>query len=175
MATDLTQLAGFIELAIKLTSGKSADLATALAELSAGVKDALTFGTGDGQINQIWHDRRTLAASTPEDIDLAGALTNAHGGTVTFATVKFLFIHNRSDKQGTPTAAVLRIGGGTHEWQGFFAAAADKLTLRDGAWLVWASPNTGETVTVDTADDIGIEETAALQAEYDIVVAGVSA
>jgi len=42
-----------------------------------------TSGTGANQADIVWTDERTLAASGSEDLDLAGALTDAFGATIT--------------------------------------------------------------------------------------------
>lgn len=172
MASDLTGLAGFIELVIHLTAQRALDLATPEDELRHAIKETVAFGSGADQADQIWHDRATIAASQPLVLDLQGELTNAFGQTVNFATVKAVFIHNRSDQQGAPTAAELLVGGGANEWQGFFGAAGDLIRLKAGAWFIWASPASGYAVGAEASDDLKILETAALQAEVDIVIVG---
>lgn len=174
MASDLTGLAGFLELIVHLTAQRALDLGTPEEELRFAIREKISFGSGADQADQLWHDRATIAADGTLNLDLLGELTNSFGQTVNFATVKAVLIHNRSDQQAAPTAAELKIGGGTNEWQGFFGAAGDFVRLKAGAWFIWASPASGYAVGAEASDDLKILETATLQAEVDIILIGTS-
>src|SRR5687768_5848101 len=52
----------------------------------------LASGTGAGQADTMWTDRRTIAASGSEDLDLTGTLTDVFGATVDLARVKVLYV-----------------------------------------------------------------------------------
>ena len=146
---------------------------------------ALAAGTGDNQVDQMWHDQRTLSpGSTTDDLDLAGGLTNVFGTTVTFAVLKVLYVHNlgvrTSDTVQTPTDGEdLQVGGqGTEAMNAWLNANdAAELTLRSGGELLVTAPMDGYTVTAGTADilrilhdGIGVEDIV-----YNIFLAGVKA
>ena len=82
------------------------DLSTPADAFTKQYQDSLTNGTGANQGNRVWHDQRSAAAA-PDDLDLAGSLTDAFGATVTFAKIVGIFIKNNS----TTTAEVLSVGG----------------------------------------------------------------
>ena len=59
----------------------------------------LTDGQGAGKANALWHDRRTLSA-TSETLDLAGGITDSFGNTLTMDNIKAIFIQNRETTAG---------------------------------------------------------------------------
>lgn len=175
MGTDLTGLAGFIELAVQLKAERAVDLATPEEDLRHTLRETFNFGSGAGQVDQIWHDRRTLAGSANETLDFAGgSLKNPFGATITFAKIKAILIHNRSDEQGTPTAGQLDIGNAANPWWGYLGVGSHKLHLEPGCWFVWVFPGDGDEVVGGASDELKIEEMFGVQAEYDIVVVGTS-
>jgi hypothetical protein len=52
----------------------------------------LSNGTGANAADLMFHDRRTIAASGTEDLDLAGVLASPFGATLTFAEVRAVLI-----------------------------------------------------------------------------------
>ena len=77
----------------KITLNASAALVSARDLGSASVTESIataltiTDGAGAGQATQVWGDERTLAASTSEDLDLSGDLSNGLGDTVSFTRI----------------------------------------------------------------------------------------
>ncbi len=175
MATEWTGMVGEIKTAISIVASQALDNTTPQDNVNQLLKDSVAFGTGDDQCNEIWHDRRTLGAAANETLDLSGSLVNGLGHTVDFASVKLIFIHNRSDLQDTPTAAILKIGAaaGT-QFDKWLGGATDVLTLTDGARMLYYSPNDGVDSSQGADDLLKIEETATLIAEYDIILIGIS-
>ncbi|RWB65402.1 MAG: hypothetical protein EOQ49_32270, partial [Mesorhizobium sp.] len=53
---------------------------------------ALTNGTGANQADLLFADTRTLSASATEDLDLAGALADVFGTTITMVEVVAILI-----------------------------------------------------------------------------------
>src|SRR5690349_14906604 len=53
-------------------------------DLSRTADIMLDAGTGNNQANTMFADTRTLTASSSENLDLAGGLTDPLGGTLTF-------------------------------------------------------------------------------------------
>src|SRR5437899_185982 len=69
------------------------DLSTTENNLGFTRQINLASGVGAGQADKIWHDNRTLTASSTEDLDLAGVLVDAFGATLTFARIKGLIVY----------------------------------------------------------------------------------
>jgi len=181
MATDITGLSFEVNLDLSAIVQKAIDLATPNVPLKIAEKVlALTFGTGVSKANQVWWDRRTLAKTASEELDLAGGQTNAFGGTVTFANVKAILVFNRSDKAlgaHTATDAVISVGGAAaNEFQGPFEAATDAIRVPAGGMMLITNPSAaGWTVTATDADLLKIlNKDADDEALYDIVLVGES-
>lgn len=133
-----------------------------------------TTGTSNGQINLVWSDRGTMAASGTNTIDLAGGITDPYGHTLTFTTVKLLIVRNRNVAAGD----TLRVGpAGSAGWVGFWADASDRSLVRAGiagqpGLLICYDP-IGIDVTATTADSLSIIEAGgANTGNYDILIAG---
>lgn len=183
MATDLTALTLSAAVGLNGSVAKALDLGTPTQ--SIGLSEALTFafGTGAGKANQIWHDRRTLAASANEELDLNGSLENPFGQVVSFANIKGILVINRSDEAlgaHTATDAEIAIGGAASaEFLGPFQAAGDKLGVPAGGVFLIATPDaSGWTVAgdyVSTTDKLKITNLdGADEALYDIYLWGES-
>lgn len=171
MATDLTNMSAKIMASIKVTATKALDLSAPAETVQKAVSQSLAFGDGSDEADMIWHDSRTLAATTSENIDLAGTLVNAFGATITFSKVKAIFIHNNGD-----TAGVLEVGAAATPFGGPLKdAASDIITVPHNGMFLSTNPESGWTVTAGSADLLKINNTAAVIAGYDIVIVGVSA
>lgn len=134
----------------------------------------LASGTGAGKADKLFADRRTLAASGTEDLDLAGVLLDAFGVAITFARIKGLVIVASKDNvnnvlvgaaSGSPWATLLNSTG--------------VLTLRPGAFVAvgtGVADPTGYAVTATTADLLKIANSAgSTSVTYDIHIIGASA
>ncbi|MFE7073801.1 hypothetical protein ACFU96_27310 [Streptomyces sp. NPDC057620] len=150
------------------------DLGTGKAAQSLSRSVSLSNGTGAGKADKVFSDRRTLAASGTEDLDLAGVLLDAFGTAITFARVKGLIIAAAAGNtnnvvvgaaSGSPWAALLNTTG--------------TLTLRPGAFLAvgtGVADAVGYAVTATSADLLKIANSAAGTAvTYDIHIIGASA
>ncbi|GAB3856584.1 hypothetical protein GCM10029963_53200 [Micromonospora andamanensis] len=125
------------------------DLAAASVPLSWLRRVNLADGTGAGQANRVWHDRRTLAASDSEDLDLAGVLVDALGAALTFARVKTLIVAAAAANTNT----VIVGGADSNAWSAWAGAATDTVVVRPGGLLVLAaSDSTAYPVTAGTGD-----------------------
>lgn len=183
MATDLTALDGNISLSAIFATQKGLDLSTPADSLNISKILEYAFGTGAGKADQIWHDRRVLAASADEDLDLAGVLTNWAGATVTFANIKAIIVINRSDETTTSPAhtatdASITVGGAAAtQFVGPLVDATDKVQVEaGGVFLVATKTAAGWTVTAATADLLNIaNEDGVDEALYDIVLVGEAA
>jgi hypothetical protein len=132
-----------------------------------------TFGWTDGaavdKANLIWTDRRTLAASTTEDLDLTGGLTDAFGSAITFARIKALIIAASSGNANN-----VHVGGDAAGLVGWVANNSDIVVVRPGGLLVWIAPDaTAAAVTATTADVLQIANSAgSTSVTYDIALIG---
>lgn len=131
--------------------------------------DAFSSGTGDDQANQIWSDERTLAASTSEEIDLSGSLTNALGESVTFAKIRAIFIIADSANGGN-----IRVGGAaSNAWEGFCTSGSIVKIPAGGKMYLIAPKGSQFAVTAGTADKLKIaNDDAGAGATYRIVIVG---
>ena len=143
------------------------DLSTPSENLRLDLTDTLANGTSADQANEMWHDRRSLAATT-ESIDLAGSLTNIFGETLTFTSIVALIIHNRN----TTVGHTLTIGGAAANAFTLFADTSDKYVLGpNGVFMVWEPSAAGKTVTAATGDILKMDA-GANTISYDIIVIG---
>lgn len=170
MATDLTDLTASVKANIKVTAQKSLDLSTPVDVMTSNNTQGFTFGTSSDQIDQEFHDQRTISAESDEDLDLSGDLTNSFGGSVAFSKIKAVIIINQSsaaDLVVSPAASL-----GANLW---FNDPADKLTLKPGAMFLITEPAAGWGVVADTADLLNIANpTAGEVLTYDIIILGLS-
>jgi hypothetical protein len=150
------------------------DLGTSRAPQSLSRQMQLLSGTGAGKADRVFSDRRTLAASATEDLDLAGALVDAYGATITFARIKGIVI---AAADGNTNNVVL--GNATsNAWATLFGATST-LALRPGAFFAvgtGAADATGYAVTAGTGDLLKIANSGAgTPVTYDVHIIGVSA
>ena len=165
-----TTLATTLTLLLRGNYNKEFDLQDASNNLALNVGDTLATGTGANQADVLWHDTRTLTA-TSEDLDLAGSLTDAFGDTVTFVKVKGILIHNKS----TTATEILAVGGAaSNQLINWVANNSDIVNIGpDGVLLLW-SPVDGYAVTASTGDLLKIDS-GSDTITYDIVIIGTSA
>ncbi len=179
MAATLTALSGNVQINTNFTSQKGLDLSTPTSVTTMAKRLAYTFGTGALKVNEVWHDRRVLANSTAEDIDLNAVLTNEFGETVTLAKVKAIIVFNRTDETTTSpahtaTTAQITVGGSAgNEFIGPFKASLDAIDVETGGMFCIATPGTGWAVTGASTDILQIENNdGAEEALYDIFIIG---
>lgn len=129
-------------------------------------------GTGNQQVDRKFTDRRTLAASANEDLDLAASLVDAFGAVITFAKVRALRIkaapENTNDVVVKPAAS--------NGFLGPFGAAAHTLTLPPGGEVLLVAPVAGWPVTPSTADLLNVANGGSgTSVTYEIEILGASA
>ncbi|MFH9403261.1 hypothetical protein ACH4JS_26450 [Streptomyces sp. NPDC017638] len=149
------------------------DLGTGRAPQSLSRSVSLSSGTGPGQADRVWSDRRTLAASANEDLDLAGVLLDAFGATVTFARIKGLVIAAAKDNANS----VIIGGAASNPWPALLGTTGT-VTLRPGAFLaVGAGPaDAGYAVTASTGDLLRVANGGSgTPVTYDVLLIGTSA
>lgn len=132
----------------------------------------LLDGIAIGQADRIFIDRRTLAASATEDLDLAGALTNNLGEVVQFARIKAIMVRHIS---GVNNVVIGNAAATT--FVGWFGAAAHTIAVpATGAVLLARNDAGGWGVGAGATDFLRIANGAAgTPVTYEIVIVGASA
>lgn len=130
---------------------------------------SFTSGTAAGEADLCWSDRRTVAASATDTIDLAGGGLKSLGASVNFAKVTAIIIRNRSTTAGD----VLQVGpAAANGFVGPWVDASDLNSISPEGFAVFQN-DTGWTVTGGSVDTIRIVETGgANSVVYDIFVLG---
>lgn len=150
--------------------------ATNFTGVSGSVAPAITFnqtfaaGTGSGQVDKKWCDRRTIAASGADTLDLAGTLTNEFGVTQTFAKIKILMV-----AAATANTNDVWMGGGATNRFNTFLKDSSVVVIRPGYAQFLAGPGTGYVVTAATGDKLLMKNSSGTTGvTYDICVGGTS-
>jgi hypothetical protein len=156
-----------LQLTATLTS--ASDLTTAEAPVSIGKQQNFTNGAGADQADLIWTDRRTVAASSTDSLDLAGSLTDVFGATLTFARIKLIYVSAASGNTNNVNVTRPASNGVP-----LFLAAGDGIAVKPDGAFVWIAPDaSGVAVTASTGDLIDIVNSGAgSSVTYDIVVVG---
>lgn len=120
-----------------------------------------------GVANILFSDTRTLAASTNENLDVAGVLADALGATITAAEIVAIYIAaaqgNTNDVQLTRPAS---------NGVPLFLAAGDGFAIGPGDFSLRTYRN-GITVTAGTGDLINVANGGAgTPVTYDIIIIG---
>jgi hypothetical protein len=145
---------------------------TATAPVAHSYTLSLASGTIINTADKIFHDDRTVTAASPDSIDLAGALTDPLGATVTFAKIIGIIIENSS----TTAAEILEVGGNAAPFSTWLGAASDTIKIGPGGCFVLFNPSlAGYAVTGTTADILDIDVASGTNVPYIITVVGRSA
>ncbi len=160
-----------IMVAVSGTLNSTLDLVTAEAPLSQRTTIDLTSGVAANQADLIWSDTRTLAASTAEDLDLKGTLTDAFGGAFTPAKLKAIYVCAAAANTNT-----VKVGGDAASvpWLG---DVTDVVVVPPGGCYVQVAPALAglATVTAATGDIVQVENGGAgTTVTYSIVLIGTS-
>lgn len=142
--------------------------------------DALSYsltmadGTSASQADKVWHDRRTLATVTNDDLDL-NALTNSiFGSTVTINLVKIrsIQIKNINTAAGDILHIDTSVANGCVALTG---GASGKIPIGANGCLTLTSPIDSLACTSGVSDILRIYNTSANSIVYDITITGTSA
>lgn len=162
-----------LSVGIAATLYGAAGLATPQQPLQLASNIPLSSGTGANQADKLYSATRTLTASSAEDLDLAGTLTDAFGSVITFARVKALLIRAAAAN----TNNVIVGGAGSNGFVSWVGAATHTVTVRPGGLLFLAAPDaTAYAVTPATADLLHVANgSSGSSVTYDVVIIGSSA
>lgn len=149
---------------------RSLDMLTIAAPLSYSKEYSWTSGAGADQAQQMFTDSRTLTASTSEELDLAGSLTNGFGQTITFTEICAIYIEASSAN----TNNLLVGGAASNGLVNWVSNVNDEIIVRPGgSILLIARDADGYAVTADTGDLFRIENAAgSTSVTYKIVIVG---
>lgn len=139
----------------------------------------LANGTLGNQADILFVDERTVASASNDDLDLAGALSNAFGAVITAAEIVAIVVINKP-KAATAAANTtnLTIGGGTNPVVGYLGGTTPTVgPIRPGGVFLLASPDVAgiAQVTAATADILRIANSAGAAATYQVLVLARSA
>lgn len=161
-----------IRAAISADVVKSADFGHATQKIPFAADINLLNGITASKADVIFSDRRTIAASGNEDLDLSGTLENALGEAAVFAKVKAILVRAASGNTNNVVIGPAAANGFT----GPFGAATDRVAIPPGGAFLVAAPSAGWAVTAGTGDLLNVANSGAGTAvEYDIIVVGTSA
>ncbi len=148
------------------------DLSTPADPLLERIKIQLTNGTTADRADLLFHDRRTIAASSNEDLDLAGSLASPFGATLTFVELRAVLIAASSANTNN-----VRVTRPASNGVPLFLAASDGIDVPPGGVFLWSCPADGKVaVTAGTGDLINVANSSSgSSVTYDVVIVGTSA
>lgn len=150
---------------------KASDLSTPEEHLDFIRSIALASGVGADQADKLFNDKRTVAASATDTLDLAAALIDAFGQSLTFVKLKGLIVFAAKANANNVRVARSAVNGVP-----LFLAAGDAIDILPGGLFVWIAPGAGVTVTAGTGDLLDIVNSGAgTSVEYDVIIFGTSA
>lgn len=180
MATALTTL---LKLTGNIRETNAQDLSTPTDQINIGTGTSgsqgfselvaeWASGTSDNQANEWFHDQRTVAATTADNLDLAGTLTNRlTGATITFTVIKLMLFRIISP-DGTKALAV-GPRNQTNAWAGPWVGGVGATVYDDVKdWMVWVNRYGWGTITAGSADVLGVYNSSASQLTYDVILIG---
>ncbi len=165
-----TTFSGTIGMQLVGQLNKTLDIGTARLDVSYSKKYTLANGTAAEQANMMWTDTRTISASSTDDLDLYGGLTNAFGDTINFAAIKGIFIFASAENINN-----LLIGGdASNPLVNYVASGTDIVVVKPGGFFALYDPSAGGYgVTTSTADILQIANSSSgTSVDYDIIVLG---
>lgn len=136
----------------------------------------LSNGTGDDEADRVWHDERTLATSTQEDLDLTSLATTVFADSVTInlATVRALLIINTATTAGE-NLLVGGAGSGGNAWGEAFNGDQDaQVVVPADSTLLLVNKKSDWPVTNGSSDQLRITNDGVGNISYKIVIAGTS-
>lgn len=160
------------QIALRLTAQQigSADLGSPRMTLDP-IDKLLQFVSGTDAVNKLdilFSDTRTLAASASEDLDLAGVLASALGGTITAGEIVAIYIEAAAGNTNTVNFTRPASNG----LAGLFLAAGDGVAIKPGEFQLFVSQK-GWPVAAGTGDLVNVANSAGgTPVTYDVVVLG---
>lgn len=162
-------LSAKIAAAISYRLTSQPDLGSAEAKFDGHAALDWANGTGDNQASKVHMDSKSIAASSSEDLDLSGTLTDPLGATVAFSTIKAILIKAKASNVNNVVVG----GAAATQFVGPFGAATHTIAVPPGGQFLISAPKTGWTVTGGSADLLKLANSGAGSAvAFDIIVVG---
>lgn len=164
-----TTFSGSIYIQLLGSMVKSLDIGTASLDINYSKKYRIANGTIENEANMIWSDTRTISASSSEDLDLYGGLTNAFGDTINFTAIKGILIVASASNTNN-----LLIGGDGSALVNYVGDASDTIVVKPGGMFCVYDPSSGGYgVTNSSADVLQIANSSSgTGVDYDIMIIG---
>lgn len=146
------------------------DIGSASHRVTYGPGYVFTDGSGANQVANVFSDSRTIAASSNDDLDLNGVLTNALGASVALTKVRAIVI-----KAAAGNTNDVVVGNATSNGVStIFGATTHTLKIKPGGVMALVAPdNTAYGITAGTADILRIANGGAgTSVSYDILILG---
>jgi hypothetical protein len=168
---DVFSLTGNISLAVNMTHTVTNDDTSVTSDpLVKTIATAIANGTGNGQADKVFHERRTLAGTAYQSYTTGTTLTLARlNEAITLVTIKAVIIYSTSADN-----KVLTVGAGVGALTALFGDSGDKVNIKPGGLLVLTAPNTGYSCT-DGDGELIVTNAAGGSSTFDIIVIGTSA
>lgn len=161
-------VAATIDLSIRGKQTGTADLGTP--QIALDIHKQMEFAPGTaavGQANILFSDTRTLVASANEDLDLAGVLADALGGTIAAAEVVAIYVGAAAGNTNNVNVSRPAANGVP-----LFLAAGDGVAIGPGDFML-RTMRAGVGVVAATGDLINVANSAGgTPVTYDIVIFG---
>lgn len=143
-----------VTIRIEVTETGSHDFATPVNPIVYDKVYEFTPGTSANQVDTVWGDAASLAASASE-LDVTGGLTAAiTGSAVSFAEIAVLLVENTT----TTTANTLQVGdAGTNPISTLHEAATNRSVIGPGGLMLLINPIDGYACTGGSADTLRID------------------
>ncbi len=145
-------------------------LATGLLPIDYEARYDFTNGTGANEATQIFSDKRTLAASASENLDLnAGSLVDAFGAAITLTKIKALII--KADAGNTNDVV---IGGASSDPIASIMGTTGTVNVKPGGFAAFGAPDaTGYAVVASTAMNLQVANSGGgTGVKYTVIVLG---
>ncbi|MCA9100061.1 MAG: hypothetical protein KDA63_02865 [Planctomycetales bacterium] len=167
-------LAVEIQTRLRWLFSDSLDLSTVADSSGVEYEKNLADGTSVDQVDKIWHDQRTVAATSNDDLDLTALTNSVFGSTITinFAKVKSILVVNTSTTSGDE----LRVGAAASNafTAPFNGGATSVVEVGADSALLLSSNKDGWSVTGGSADVLRIANPGGNSITYKIVIVGTS-
>lgn len=133
---------------------------------------SLSDGSGNDQANKLWHELRSVAVSSNDDLTLSSLPQTIFGSAVTVALVKVkaLLIINTAATAGED----LLVGAAaSHPWAAPFGGTGHQVRVPAGSCLLLVNTKTGWAVSAGSADVLRIANAGTGAISYKLAVVGV--
>lgn len=163
-------LSATIKAALSAQQTVTGDLGSGTFRLNPEVVQQFTDGAGAAQIDRMFSDTRTIAASASENLDLAGGgLLDAFGAALTFARIKAVLVKAAAGNTNDVVFSRPAANGVP-----LFNAASDAINIKPGGCFLWMAPDAaGIPVTAGTGDLLTVANGGAgTPVSYDVVILG---